>query len=75
MLLPDAVLTGFVERSSNGNLVSRLTCLPLQGADNFAADVLAHPVAKDTQYPMGWTSENVSKGERISSLCSRQSAC
>lgn len=27
----------------------------------FAAEVQAHPIAKDTQFPMGWTSENVSK--------------
>ena len=36
---------------------------PDRGADNFAEEVLAHPVARDTQHPMGWTSENVAKGE------------
>ena len=35
---------------------------PDRGADNFAEEVLAHPVARDTQHPMGWTSENVAKG-------------
>lgn len=43
-----------------------MSATPDRGADSFAADVLAHPVAKDTQYPMGWTSENVSKDFNIS---------
>ncbi|GAA5934183.1 thiolase family protein [Sporobolomyces koalae] len=42
-----------------------MSATPDRGADSFAADVLAHPVAKDTQYPMGWTSENVSKDFNI----------
>lgn len=50
------------------NKERQLTCFPLgknspdRGADSFAEEVLAHPVARDTQHPMGWTSENVSKG-------------
>ncbi|GAA5925585.1 hypothetical protein JCM3775_001448 [Rhodotorula graminis] len=43
-----------------------MSATPDRGADNFAEEVLNHPVAKDTQYPMGWTSENVSKDFNIS---------
>lgn len=46
---------------------TELTLIDLQGADSFADEVLAHPVARDTQHPMGWTSENVSKGALSSS--------
>ncbi|BGP30696.1 hypothetical protein JCM10296v2_002453 [Rhodotorula toruloides] len=42
-----------------------MSATPDRGADSFAEEVLAHPVAKDTQYPMGWTSENVSKDFNI----------
>ncbi|GAA6031753.1 hypothetical protein JCM8097_001971 [Rhodosporidiobolus ruineniae] len=42
-----------------------MSATPDRGADEFAEDVLNHPVAKDTQYPMGWTSENVSKDFNI----------
>ncbi|KDE07316.1 hypothetical protein MVLG_02361 [Microbotryum lychnidis-dioicae p1A1 Lamole] len=34
---------------------------PDRGADEFAQEILDHPVAADCQHPMGWTSENVSK--------------
>ncbi|GAA5918992.1 hypothetical protein JCM1841_002678 [Sporobolomyces salmonicolor] len=43
-----------------------MSATPDRGADSFADEVLAHPVARDTQYPMGWTSENVSKDFNIS---------
>ncbi|BGP54159.1 hypothetical protein JCM8202v2_001736 [Rhodotorula sphaerocarpa] len=42
-----------------------MSATPDRGADNFAEEVLAHPVARDTQYPMGWTSENVAKDFNI----------
>lgn len=38
---------------------------PDRGADKFADEILAHPVAADCQHPMGWTSENVSKDFNI----------
>ncbi|GAA5967679.1 hypothetical protein JCM8115_006897 [Rhodotorula mucilaginosa] len=42
-----------------------MSATPDRGADNFAEEVLAHPVARDTQHPMGWTSENVAKDFNI----------
>ncbi|GAA5910591.1 hypothetical protein JCM6882_001033 [Rhodosporidiobolus microsporus] len=42
-----------------------MSATPDRGADAFADEVLAHPVARDTQHPMGWTSENVSKDFNI----------
>ncbi|GAA6002285.1 uncharacterized protein JCM10292_006582 [Rhodotorula paludigena] len=42
-----------------------MSATPDRGADSFADEVLAHPVARDTQHPMGWTSENVSKDFNI----------
>ncbi|GAA5969861.1 hypothetical protein JCM11641_008065 [Rhodosporidiobolus odoratus] len=42
-----------------------MSATPDRGAEDFAEEVLAHPVARDTQYPMGWTSENVSKDFNI----------
>ncbi|GAA5842306.1 hypothetical protein JCM11251_003979 [Rhodosporidiobolus azoricus] len=42
-----------------------MSATPDRGAEGFADEVLAHPVARDTQHPMGWTSENVSKDFNI----------
>ncbi|GAA5872306.1 hypothetical protein JCM8547_004807 [Rhodosporidiobolus lusitaniae] len=42
-----------------------MSATPDRGADSFAEEVLNHPVARDTQHPMGWTSENVSKDFNI----------
>ena len=39
---------------------------PDRGAESFADEMLAHPVARDCQHPMGWTSENVAADFNIS---------
>ncbi|KAM0788197.1 hypothetical protein ACM66B_001356 [Microbotryomycetes sp. NB124-2] len=38
-----------------------MSAVPDRAPEDWAQEVLDHPVAKDCQFPMGWTSENVSK--------------
>ncbi|KAK4058325.1 hypothetical protein OIO90_000482 [Microbotryomycetes sp. JL221] len=38
-----------------------MSAVPDRAPEDWAQEVLEHPVAKDCQFPMGWTSENVSK--------------